>query len=95
MRGIQSSGNYSSYNRNKNESVAPAEIEAGTVEILSPEGYNIPEREVKTWCSFMESGFRASRNMMNKQPGTHTEVPADVIEEETSIKKLQPEKQTE
>lgn len=95
MKGIQSSGDYSVYNRNKNESVDPAAIEAGTVEILSPEGYNIPEREVKTWCSFMERGFRASRNMMNKQPGTHTEVTADVIEEDTSMKILHPEKHTE
>lgn len=95
MKGIQSSENYSGYNGNKNESVDPAAIEARTVEVLSPEGSNIPEREVKTWCSFMENGFRASRNMINKQPDTHIEVPADVIEEETAIKKLQSEKDTE
>ena len=57
----------------------------------SQEEYNIPEREVKTWCSFMERGFRASRIMQDKQSGTHTEASTDLIEEETSMKKLQPE----
>ncbi len=91
MKGISSSENYSDYNINKNESVSPAAIEAGTGKNYSPEEYNNPELKNKTWCSFMERGFRASRNVTDKQSGNHTEASADVIEEETSMNKLQPE----
>lgn len=57
----------------------------------SPDEYSIPEREVKTWCSFMERGFRDSRTMPDIQSGTHTETSADAIEEKSSMNKLQTE----
>jgi len=81
------------YNRsdNKNSPSDPIKTIEKTPGIYSPDEYKIPEREVKTWCSFMERGFRASRNMTDKQSGTHTEAPSDVIEEETQMKILQPE----
>jgi hypothetical protein len=71
------------YNRsdNKNPPSDPIKTSEKTPGIYSPDEYKIPEQEKKTWCSYMERGFRASINVTDKQPGTHTETAADVIEE--------------
>ncbi|HPS87843.1 MAG TPA: hypothetical protein PLY36_13920 [Spirochaetota bacterium] len=77
--------------RNENASVDLKKPLVNNPEINSSEEYKDPELKNKTWCSYMEREFRASRNMMEKQSGTHTEAPADVIGEETSKKQLQPD----
>ena len=84
---------FNNYNRsdNKNYPSDPIEPLENNSDIYSPDTFNIPGQEKKTWCSFMERGFRASRNMMDKQPGIHNETAVDGIEEETQMKKLQSE----
>lgn len=91
MKDKPASEDYSDQFKNEDTSIIPEKPLDNTREILSPEKYYIPERENKTWCSFMERGFRASRNITDKQSGTKTETHADIIEVETQMKILQPE----
>lgn len=60
-----------------------------SLEIYSSEGYSDPELEIKTWCSYMEKGFRVSRIMMGTQTGTHIDAPAHFIEGGAFVNNLQ------
>ncbi len=59
-----------------------------TLKIQYPEEYNKPLRETKTWCSYMERGFRASRVIAGAPSGNQIDTPESFIEQETSIDKL-------
>lgn len=58
------------------------------LKIHSPEEYNNP---AKTWCSYMERGFRVSRNITGLQIGTHISAPARFTEGGESIENLLPD----
>jgi len=78
--------------RNENASVDLTKPLVITPEINSPGEYNDPELKNKTWCSYMEKGFRVSRIIMDTQTGTHIDAPAHFSEGETHADKLQPDK---
>ncbi len=62
-----------------------------TLETYSSQEYSDPELEVKTWCSYMERGFRVSRIKMGSQTGTHIDAPAHFIEGGEFMERLRPD----
>lgn len=61
-----------------------------TLEIYSSDDYSDPELEVKTWCSYMERGFRVSRIMMGTQTGTHIDAPSHFVDGGAFLHDLEP-----
>jgi len=59
-----------------------------TPEIQSPEEYNKSIRETKTWCSYMERGFRTSRVITGAQSDNHIDTHAGFTEEEINTDKI-------
>lgn len=55
------------------------------------ENYSDPEKEAKTWCSYMERGFRASRILAGTDTATRINSPAHFPGGGTSIEALQPD----
>jgi hypothetical protein len=68
-----SSENNSGNINNETASAESAIPSDSTREIHSPEDYKNPELKGKTWCSYMERGFRASRTITDTQSGVNTE----------------------
>jgi len=87
MKGKPSFENSSDHFRNENTSVEPVKHSDNTPEIYSPEEYHKTEKRNKTWCSYMERGFRASRITTGTPAGTNVSVSAHFAEEETSMDK--------
>ena len=82
------SENYFGELKNENNSIIDltALIE-NTGEISSPDEYINP---AKTWCSYMEREFRATRIMTGTKTGTHITAPANFTDGGLSINTLLP-----
>ena len=90
MKGKPSFENSSDHFRDENTSVEPAKLSDNSLKIYSPEEYHKPGKENKTWCSYMEKGFRASRTITDTNTGTDEPVPSPAGESETSAINVQP-----
>ena len=69
----KSSDNYSDNISNGDNPIESAKPLDSFSEINSPEEYKDPDRNRKTWCSYMEKGFRASRTLTAEETVTNTE----------------------
>lgn len=63
MKDKASFENFSDNSGNENTSDDPIKTLENRLETYSSEEYSDPELKNKTWCSYMERGFRASRNI--------------------------------
>lgn len=67
----------------KNDITPPEIVKSG-----DPGDFIHPDRENKTWCSYMENGFRESRIIIDAQSGANADDSGKFTEEKISIEKI-------
>lgn len=90
MRNIHSFENYSQHAGNEDTSADSVKSPDNIPDIYTPEEYIVPEGETKTWCSYMEREFRASRILTGKETGSRADASERPAEGETFTGRVQP-----